>query len=140
MQSRAALISIHPKHVTKILSGEKRLEFRRKWAAQPVETILIYSTAPVSQLVAVAKIHQTIIASPSKLWTMAKKFGGGITRQQLLDYLDGAESAVGLKLSCVRKLGKGINPAVIFGRSFRAPQSFRYLSTQEINQVNKLID
>lgn len=139
MPSRTALISIHPKHVAKILSGDKRLEFRRRWAAQPVDRILIYSTAPIGQLVAVAKIRQTIIDSPSKLWMVAQKAGGGLTRRELLDYLDGAKSAVGLELSSVRKLGAGIAPSAIF-RSFHAPQSFRYLTPREETRLNQIME
>ena len=31
MESRAALISIHPEHVERIFSGAKKIEFRRRW-------------------------------------------------------------------------------------------------------------
>jgi predicted transcriptional regulator len=42
MQNKTALISIHPEYVSKILSGEKRLEFRRVWATRPLNMLLIY--------------------------------------------------------------------------------------------------
>ena len=139
MQSKTALISIHPEHVAKILSGEKRLEFRRVWAIHPLNRLLIYSTTPTKQLVAVANIKQTIIGSPNALWTSAQKIGGGITRQQLFDYLDGKQTAFALELSKVNALGDGLSPSFVFGRGFRAPQSFRYLRENEEAKLNQLI-
>ena len=139
MLSKTALISIHPKHVAKILSGEKRLEFRRTWANKPVNRLLIYSTTPKKQLVAVAQIRRTITGTPTALWASAQQTGGGVTRQQLYDYLDGKQTAIALEISSVNALGIGVSPAVIFGRGFRAPQSFRYLRQNEEAKLNKLI-
>lgn len=139
MQSKTALISINPEHVAKILSGEKRLEFRRVWASRPLERLLIYSTTPTKRLVAVACIKQTIIASPSALWSMAQKIGGGISRQRLFEYLDGKQTAFALELSKVNALGNGFSPSCVFGPGFRAPQSFRYLRESEEAKLNKLI-
>lgn len=139
MLSKTALISIHPKHVAKILSGEKRLEFRRTWATKPVHRLLIYSTMPEKQLVAVAEIRQTITGTPTALWASAQQAGGGVTRRQLYDYLNGKQTAIALELSSVMPFGVGISPTVIFGRGFRAPQSFRYLRQNEEAKLNKLI-
>ena len=139
MQNKTALISIHPEHVTKILSGEKRLEFRRVWATRPLNRLLIYSTAPTKRLVAVANIKQTIAGSPNALWTSSQKIGGGITRQQLFAYLDGKQTAFALELSKVNVLGDGLSPSLIFGHGFRAPQSFRYLRENEEAKLNQLV-
>jgi predicted transcriptional regulator len=139
MLSKTALISIHPKHVAKILSGEKRLEFRRIWANKPVDRLLIYSTTPKKQLVAVAKIKRTISGTPTALWASAQLTGGGVTRQQLYEYLDGKQTAIALEMSNINVFSSGISPAVIFGRGFRAPQSFRYLRQNEEAKLDKLI-
>ena len=139
MQNKTALISIHPEHVAKILSGEKRLEFRRVWATRSLNRLLIYSTTPTMRLVAVANIKQTIIGSPSAIWTSSQKIGGGVTRQQLFDYLNGKKTAFALELSKVNVLGNGLYPFVIFGRGFRAPQSFRYLRENEESKLNQFI-
>jgi predicted transcriptional regulator len=139
MQSKTALISIHPEHVAKILSGEKRLEFRRVWATHPLDRLLIYSTTPTKRLVAVANIKQTIIASPNALWLASQTIGGGITRQQLFEYLEGKQTAFALELSKVNVLGDGFYPSIIFGHGFRAPQSFRYLRENEERKLNKLV-
>ena len=139
MQNKTSLISIHPEHVAKSLSGEKRLEFRRVWATRPLNRLLIYSTTPTQLLVAVANIKQTMAGSPNALWTLSQKTGGGITRQQLFDYLDGKQTAFALELSKVNVLGDGLPPSLVFGRGFRAPQSFRYLRENEEIKLNQLV-
>ena len=46
------LLSINPRYVEKILSGEKKYEFRTRIAKRKVDSILIYSTAPVKRVLA----------------------------------------------------------------------------------------
>lgn len=139
MQYKTALISIHPEYVAKILTGEKRLEFRRVWAISPVDRLLIYSTTPTKQLVAVAQIKKTFVGTPNALWIMAKKTGGGISRQRLSDYLHGKKRGFAIEISSVYAFENGICPLDIFGKTFRAPQSFRYLKPAEVAKLNSLI-
>ncbi len=130
--TNAALISIHPVYVEKILSGEKRWEFRRSWAKQPVEHLVIYSTSPIKRIVAVVEVGQEVRASKSKLWTLSRDSGGGISRRKLYEYLDGKSEAVALELKSRLILeGGGVDPKEIFGDAFRAPQSFQYMNSAQ---------
>ena len=49
---RKILISINPEHVAKILSGEKKFEYRTKDAKRDVDSLIIYETTPVKRVVA----------------------------------------------------------------------------------------
>lgn len=129
--ANAALISIHPGYVEKIISGEKRLEFRRSWAATPVNYLAIYATSPVKRIVAFAEIGRTIKGSKTQLWELSRKEGGGISRRKLFAYLDGKKEAVALELKRKIKLDTEVDPFDIFGPDFRPPQSFRYLTNEE---------
>jgi len=80
VRDKVALISIHPKYIELILNGEKRLEFRRSWATMPVNRLIIYACAPLKKIVAIAEINTVIWGSRTKLWSLAKKMGGGVTR------------------------------------------------------------
>lgn len=135
MEGNAALISIHPGYVEKILSGEKRLEFRRSWAANQVDILVIYSTMPVQQIVAVAKIGHIFRGSKSRLWELARIKGGGISRRKLFGYMQGKKEGVALELLNVFRIDDGICPWSLFGDGFRPPQSFRYLSQNEITKL-----
>lgn len=136
MEGSAALISIHPNYVEKILSGEKRLEFRRSWAANQIDYLVIYATVPVQQIVAVTQIGHVFRGSKSHLWELARLKGGGISRRKLFEYMHGKKEGIALELLKVFKLDDGLSPQSLFGDGFRPPQSFRYLSQNEFNKLS----
>lgn len=132
VEANAALISIHPKYVEKILSGEKRFEFRRGWARTPVDFLVIYATTPVRQIVAIAELGQVIQGTKTKLWALARDKGGGISRRKLFAYMEGKKQGVALELLRTLRIVEGINPLTLFGDDFHPPQSFRYLNQSEL--------
>lgn len=134
-----ALISVHPIHVEKIISGEKNLEFRRVWPTRTIETLVVYATHPEQRLAAIVQVTGVVRASKSALWQVAAAEGGGITRQALSDYLEGKELGVAIRLGKRVNLGSGVLPSKVFGASFRPPQSFRYLSDVEKAKVRALV-
>lgn len=134
-----ALISVHPVHVEKILSGEKNLEFRRVWPDRTINTLVVYATQPEQRLAAVVQVAGVVRASKTALWQVAANEGGGITRQALSDYLVGKEQGVAIRLGRRFDLGSGVLPKKVFGASFRPPQSFRYLSETEKQKVLALL-
>lgn len=137
MEGSAVLISIHPNYVEKILSGEKRLEFRRSWAASQVDYLVVYATSPVQQIVSVIQMGQVFRGSKSRLWELARSKGGGISRRKLFKYMEGKNEGVALELSRVLKIAEGINPRIFFGNEFHPPQSFRYLTQSEFAKLVK---
>ncbi len=126
----AVLISIQPRFADRILSGEKTIEFRRRWAANNVQTLVIYSSAPVKRIVAVASIAGVEELSPGRLWQLSKRMGGGLSRMELLNYFQGLDTGYGIRLEDVQVLKTPIDP---YSRldGFRAPQSYRYLRADE---------
>ncbi len=139
MQHRIAIISVHPHYAEMIISGAKRVEFRRSWAAQPISTLVIYATSPVQRIVAVAEIKEICVGSPFKLWDLAKNLGGGLSRSELFTYLNGKSNGVAIELTGVRRIAKRIDPAALFGKKFKPPQSFRYLKEEEYIKLGNLI-
>jgi predicted transcriptional regulator len=132
------LISIHPHFVDKILAGDKNVEFRRRWPKTDIEQMLVYSTAPTRQLAAVVEIADVIRGSKAALWGVCQDHGGGITRAELRNYLDGAVGGgVALKLGKRHVFDGGLAPERIFGSKFQAPQSFRYLNEAEMLKVRR---
>lgn len=138
MGTNVALISIHPEYAEKILSGEKRLEFRRVWAALPVDVLAIYATAPIQRIVGLAWIEHVHHGSKTKLWELGKRHGSGISRRKLFAYLDGRKEAVALAIGQYRRFTEALDPRQAFDTSFKPPQSFRYLRPAEIQQLSEL--
>jgi predicted transcriptional regulator len=131
---KSILVSIHPRFVDLILSGEKRIEFRRVWAKEPVEQLVIYATSPVKRIVAVAAIEDVAEASVAGLWALAKEHGGGLTRAELREYFAGKSVGYGIKLLDIRSLKSPLDPRRHIP-DFHAPQSFRYVSSAEMKKL-----
>lgn len=76
-----ALLSIKSEFVKRILSGEKKYEYRRRvFARDDVEAIVIYETLPVGRVVAEVEVEKVIKDTPSALWEETHK-ESGITEQ-----------------------------------------------------------
>lgn len=133
----SVLLSLHPRHAQKILSGEKRLEFRRSWASREVSRVVIYVTVPVKKIVAIATVKEVHYGSPTALWDLAKKIGGGLTRRELYDYLAGREAGYAIELEDVKQFVPALETHQIFN-DFRPPQSFSYLDHKTVSQLESL--
>ena len=140
MSDKAILLSIHPGHAEKIITGEKRLEFRRSWTAVPVEVIVIYATSPIQRIVAVAEVKKVYVGSRINLWNLAKNREGGISRRELFSYLEGKKKSFAIELGRVSSINGGGNPINLFGQDFHPPQSFRYLNDDEYLKIKNLIE
>ncbi|MBA4274292.1 MAG: hypothetical protein C0436_01425 [Alphaproteobacteria bacterium] len=134
----AILLSVKPKFADLIVDGSKLVELRRTVPAQTVGTIAIYSSSPVQAIVALADVRETIEASPTKLWAIAKDNGGGLTRAELMDYFDSKRTGFAIMLQNVRVYEKPVLPTKIF-KPFSAPQSFRYLTPKELKKLEQLL-
>lgn len=135
----AILLSVKPKFADLIVAGSKQVELRRSIPAQPVGTIAIYSSSPVQSIVALADVKEIIEASPSKLWTLAKENGGGLTKAELLAYFDAKKTGFALMLGNVRVFDKPVDPKKIF-KLFTPPQSFKYLTGKELQKLAVLLE
>lgn len=132
--TKPALISIKPRYVEKILTGEKMLEFRRIWAASPVDAIAIYSSSPVQRIVCIAYIKAIHHGSPTFLWELAKKKGGGVSRRQLYSYFKGKRTGFAIELEGIMKVSDELDPKSLFV-NFRPPQSFHYLKLGDYKKI-----
>ena len=135
----AILLSVKPKFADLIVQGSKLIELRRAVPARPVDTIAIYSSSPVQAIVALADVKETVEASLSKLWTLAKENGGGLTKSELLSYFDSKSTGFAILLHNVRVFSKPVSPQKLF-KIFAAPQSFKYLSSRELQRLEAMLE
>ena len=89
-------------------------------------------------IVALADVKETIEAGTSKLWSIAKDNGGGLTRAELTAYFDSKKTGFAIMLQNVRVYSKPVKPAKAF-KSFSAPQSFKYLTQKELKKLEQLL-
>lgn len=118
------IISINPEYVEKIISGEKKFEYRTKVAKQQVDTLIIYATKPMMKVVAEVEILGVIATSPEELWNQTKN-QSGITKSFFDEYFKDKRVAYAYKLGTVKVYEK---PKSLLDFGLRmAPQSFAYV-------------
>lgn len=122
---RKILISINPEHVAKILSGEKKFEYRTKAAKQDVDSLIIYETTPVKRVVAEAKILEVLELPPEELWEETKEHSG-ISKVFFDEYFNGRTVGYAYRLGEVKIYDEPLELSDYGVKS--APQSFIYLN------------
>jgi predicted transcriptional regulator len=121
------------------MAGSKRVEFRRKWAVENVGLIAIYSSSPIQRIVGLVEIESVVVGSISAMLRLSAGRGGGLTRKELQSYFAGSNSGTALLLGRRFIPKSPIEPSTVF-QGFRAPQSFRYLTTAETKKLERRID
>lgn len=115
------IISIKPQFVEKILSGEKRYEFRRRIYKKEVDKIYIYKTLPDAKIVAYFKPGKIIKDTPENLWENLKDVSG-TTEESLMAYFHDKTEAYAIEITDLVILETPLVPEGI-----QAPQSYKYI-------------
>jgi len=121
-----------------ILSGIKRVEFRKSWATHKVSLIVLYSSSPVQKIVGMVRVDDVIIDSPCRLWDTCTKRSGGLTKEELDSYFLNKKQGVAVLLGDFLKPKKQIEPSEIIN-DFFPPQSFRYMEICEYEKLKEKI-
>lgn len=121
----SVILSIKPIYAQAIMSGTKKVEFRKKIFKRPVDKIFVYSSSPEKKIIGFFTINEIVENSPEKLWNEFNEVGG-IEKHDFFNYYQGSETGFSIKISEVEKFENGIDPADFF-ENFCAPQSFIYL-------------
>ncbi len=118
------LLSIKPEYVTKIISGKKKYEFRKFHCRKDVDTIVIYATAPVKQVVGEVPVIAIIEDAVEDVWKRTHH-DGGITKKAYTAYYRNKSMAIAYQLGKVITYDEPLALSDV-GLSY-APQSFAYI-------------
>lgn len=132
--NNSILISIHPKHIETIFSGNKFYEYRKVIPKGNVTHLVLYSTSPVMKIVGMVEVTGLVTGSPSKVWKETAS-GSGITRQFYFQYFGGQKTATAFKLGKVFRLDNPIDLKSLRGTKI-PPQSFFYLDNDSVKKIN----
>jgi len=122
---RRILLSIKPEYVRSILGGSKRYEFRKVKCRADIDTIVIYATAPLMQVVGEVEVNGVIEDCPEQVWRLTSDFSG-ISKAFFDQYYGHATRAVAYRLGKVHQYSHPRRLQDLGVSS--APQSFVYLS------------
>jgi predicted transcriptional regulator/N-acetylglutamate synthase-like GNAT family acetyltransferase len=85
------VFSIHPEHIQKIISGQKRVEIRRKFSNKwKGASALLYASSPRREFVGEALIGEIITDSPKNIWSNWAE-GIGCSADEFASYCKGLE-------------------------------------------------
>ena len=127
--NRAMLISIHARYAHLILSGEKRVELRRRFSSHAVgNRMLIYATLPAAAVVGHVLIDDVQTASVREIWQAYGK-NAVISAEDFDAYFAGLRTGNAVLLRDPVKYEQPI-PLDDLRKSYglRAPQSYIYLN------------
>ncbi len=135
MKSDTIIISIHPVFVEKILSGEKKYEFRKHFP-KDVKYMLVYTTSPIKKITALVEIDSVIIDTPDAVWRKTKK-QAGVSKAFFDLYYRNKQIAYAAKF---KKVLKPSTPFLIkdLNGIKRAPQSYIYLKEPLKNILSRI--
>ncbi len=118
------LLSIKPQYVKQILAGKKKYEFRKFHCRADVDTIVIYATAPIKQIIGEAALLRIIEGDVEYVWHETRGFGG-ILKKDYKEYYKEREVAIAYELGEVTLYDKPKKLKDV-GLDY-VPQSFAYL-------------
>ena len=131
------LLSLKPRFAASILDGTKTVELRRVAPkVQPGHMVLIYASSPVRQLAGKCRVVRLDVAPKSVIWERYRN-QCGVTEAEYEAYFEGAQNAVAIVVDSPCTLQEPPSLATLRNRvaGFRPPQSFRYLSTSMLEQL-----
>ena len=130
------LLPIRPIYVKEILEGRKKVEFRRRAFSREVDRVVIYATSPVKKVVGTYHLNRIVQGCPQDIWTKYKRVGG-ISQRDYFNYFADTNSSFALEIDRGRILSDPI-PLSVIESGMMAPQSFRYLSNEQISKIDRL--
>lgn len=131
-----ALLPIKPKFAEAILTGNKRVEFRRQNFKRNVTHIVIYSSSPIRKIMGYFNVNQIKKAKPLTLWKRYKS-EAGIDRKSYLEYYQGTERGIAIEIGKKNILTTPIDLAEL-SAELRAPQNYKYLNNELLHKINML--
>ena len=118
------MLPVKPVYADAILDGSKRYEFRRTKPRWEPDSVVLYASAPVKQVVGEARVHCIFTGTPEHIWETCKD-AAGISHEDYMRYFAGAKTAYALVLLDPERFNP---PRTLADYGIkRAPQSFVYL-------------
>lgn len=124
---RGLWLSINPRWIDAIITGRKTVELRRR--APHVEhgaLGVLYSTSPISKLVAIARVESVVRKPLDSLWSEFEK-SSAVSRTEFLQYFDGLSEGAAIKLASVETLVEPIDLGALRAIGMEPAQGWRYL-------------
>ena len=119
------LMPIKPEYAMQILNGTKNFEYRKiKFKRKNVDSIVIYVTSPVMEILGEVELKGILEDSPEQIWKQTHN-NGGISKLAYDSYFEGKNKAIAYMLGKVKKYEKALKLKDFHINYY--PQSYVYL-------------
>ena len=135
MESKTIILSIHPNHIDKILSGEKRYEYRKR-IPQDIDYLIVYATAPTKKIVAIIEVDMVMKDTPQNIWDLTQN-ESGVSYEFFMNYFNDLTIGCAIKFRNIYKLPNLIDITTIDGVK-SAPQAYQYVDTSISDLCKKM--
>ena len=122
------ILPISPIFANRILSGEKKYEYRKQLCKKSINKIYIYATSPIKRIVGEVEVVDKLNIDKEKLWKKTERYAG-ITKEFYDKYFANQTWACAYKLGQVKQFNSQISLDSI-GIDY-APQSYVYIGELE---------
>jgi len=129
----SVILSIKPIYAKAIMSGVKKVEFRKKIFKKPVDKVFVYSSSPEKKIIGYFTIGEIIEDSPQRLWEKYSEVGG-ISKKDFFEYYKNVETGFSIGVDKYEEFEEGVDPADFFEK-FCAPQSYIYLEEKTATNI-----
>ena len=119
------LLSIKPKYVNEMITGNKKYEFRKHiFKNREIGKVYIYSSSPVRRIIGLFTLGEIIEDNPLNLWENYKAYSG-MRKDEFFNYFNGKEKGFAIEIRDLHLFDVQIEPEMLFS-DFVPPQSFCY--------------
>lgn len=118
------LLSIKPEFVEKIISGEKKFEYRRLIFKKDVKSVIIYASSSWKAVIGEFFVEDILTEDLDILWNLTKKYSG-IDEEFFWKYFQGKEKGHAIKIGKLILYQKKLDLKKDFG--ILPPQSYVYI-------------
>ena len=119
------VLPVAPIYANKILSGEKKYEYRKKLSKTKIKMIYIYATSPIKSIIGEVNVINTLSMVPDALWELTSA-NAGVTYKDYKKYFEDCQLAHAYKLGKAYGYQSNIDLESI-GINF-TPQSYIYVA------------
>lgn len=141
MSKQVMLISIKPKYVTQIFSGEKTVELRRvKTKLKSGDLVIVYATSPQKALIDFFEVDKVLCDEKiNSFWHKVKDYTR-VNYETFQDYYQGTSLGVGIFISNLHQFSKPVSLETLKSNipSFHPPQNYHYLDDKKIKNLELL--
>lgn len=134
-KNKTIILSIHPKHIEKILTGEKRYEYRKRIPLD-INYLIVYATAPTKKIVALIEVDMVMKDTPQNIWDVTQS-ESGVSYEFFMNYFNGVSTAYAIKFRNIYRLSTPIDITAIDGVK-SAPQAYQYVDTSISDLCKKM--